>query len=117
MPTAGFQKRGTLEASNGGVLNVPQMPSTSGNIVAMSGGTVNFVNSIYFNGLNLLNSQVGGTVQATGSVLGNTKNLGQFSPLGTLVLNGSGAAVSPQLLEVMGQDLGTSQLGFIHNFN
>src|ERR1017187_5894757 len=117
LPSTGFQNTGTLEASAGGVLNVPQMPSASGNIIALAGGTVNLPSLIYFNGLNLLSSQPGGTVQVGGSILGNTHNLGQFSAMGTLVFNGSGTAASPQLLEVMGQDVGTSQLGFIHNFN
>lgn len=112
-----FQNTGTLEAANGGVLNVPLMPSTIGNIIALSGGTVNIPNTVYFNGLNLLSSQPGGTVKISGNVLGNTKNLGQFTPLDALILNGTGTATSPQLLEVMWQDFGTSQLGFIHNFN
>ncbi|HXR47355.1 MAG TPA: RHS repeat-associated core domain-containing protein [Candidatus Limnocylindrales bacterium] len=93
------------------------MPSTVGNVIALAGGTVNLQSSVYFNGLNLLSSQPGGTVQLSGSLLGNTRNLGQFTPLGTLIMNGSGTQASPQLLEVMGQDFGTSQLGFIHNFN
>ena len=63
------------------------------------------------------NDQPVGIVQVSGSVLGNTKNLGQYNPQGTVILNGSGTAATPQLLEVMGQDYGISQLGFIHNFN
>ena len=117
LPSSNFQNTGTLQASNGGVLNVPQMPSTVGNIIALAGGTVRLLNSVYFNGANLLSSQPGGTVTISGSLLGDTKNLGQFTPLGTLVLDGTNTASSPQLVEVMGQDLGTSPLGFIHNFN
>jgi hypothetical protein len=117
LPTTGFQDTGTLEAANGGVLNVPQLPSTVGNVTVFPGGTINFASSIYFNGINSLNSQAGSTIQVPGSILGNTRNLGQFSALGTTIFNGSGTASSPQLLEVMGADLGTSQLGFIHNFD
>ena len=117
LPTSGFQNSGTLQASSGGVLNVPQMPATAGNVVALAGGTINLQNSVYFNGLNLLSSQPGGTVRLAAGLLGSTRNLGQFSPLGTTVFNGSGTQGSPQVLEVMGQDFGTSQLGFIHNFN
>ena len=112
-----FQSTGTLEASDGGVLNVPLLPSTVGNVTARAGGKVIIPNTVYFNGLNRLSSELGGSVAVSGSVLGNTKNIGQFSPTGTLILNGSGTAALPQLLEVMGTDLGSSPVGFIHNFN
>jgi RHS repeat-associated protein/uncharacterized repeat protein (TIGR01451 family) len=114
--TSSFQNTGTLEASSGGILQIAQMPSTEGNVIAMAGGTVNLPTSIYFNGVNRLSSQPGSTVQISGSLLGNTRNLGQFSPMGTVIFNGSGNSSSPQLLEVMGQNFGTSPLGFIHNF-
>jgi hypothetical protein len=116
LPT-NFQSSGTLEAGSGGALDIPQLPTTVGNVTAFSGGTINFAGSVYFNGLNALDSQPGSTVQIPGSLLGDTKNLGLFNPLGTVIFDGSGTASSPQLLEVMGADLGTSQLGFIHNFN
>ena len=112
-----FVNQGVLAAANGGTLQLPQNSTSSGNILASGGGFVNFPGPLSLNGVSILSTQPGSTLQVGGSVLGSTKNLGQFSAQGTLVLNGSGTSASLQLFEVMGQDYGTSQLGFIHNFN
>ena len=112
-----FQNSGTIGAANNGTLQIPQNSLNQGNIAALSGGFVNIPATLYLNGFNYINSQPGSTIQTTAGLIGNTVNLGQFIPLGTSTFNGSGTAASPQLLEVMGRDLETSQLGFIHNFN
>ena len=116
LPTE-FQSTGTLGSGQWRSIEcVPQLPSTSGNIVALAGGTV-VIPTYLPQRANYLSSQVGGVVEISGSLLGNTMNLGQYEPLGATILNGSGTASSPQLLDVMGADEGTSQLGCIHNFN
>ena len=51
-----------------------------------------------------------------GGLTGTTQNVDGFTPLGSLVLGGTGSASSPQTLEVMGQDLGNVTAGFTHNF-
>jgi RHS repeat-associated protein len=55
-------------------------------------------------------------VYLKGNILGSTRNADQYALLGTVYFEGSGTAASPQLLEVMGQDLGAETAGFTHNF-
>ena len=92
----GYTQQGTLSVANSNVVNV--------------------ASSLFLTGLGLFTIQPGGTIEVTGNVSGNTVNSGEFSALGTLTLNGSGTGSSPQFFEVMGQDFGSSPVGFIHNF-
>jgi hypothetical protein len=50
-------------------------------------------------------------VQLGGNLLGDTKDSELYAPLGTVLLNRSGTASAPQLLEAMGQDLGAVAAG------
>jgi YD repeat-containing protein len=52
----------------------------------------------------------------SGNLLGSTTNADQFSPLGTVLLDGPSTAGAPQQLEVMSQDLGAVAAGFQNNF-
>ncbi len=51
-----------------------------------------------------------------GNLIGGTQNADQFAPDGNVLLNGSGTVTTPQLLEVMSQDLGNVVAGFQNNF-
>ena len=68
------------------------------------------------NGSNRLSSNAAGTITIAGNLLGNVQNPVLYTPQSTLILNGSGTAASPQLLEVMGRDIGLDPSGFTHNF-
>ena len=48
---------------------------------------------------------------------GTTRNADLFKPLGSLSIQGPGSAASPELLEVMSQDLGSDLAGFQGNFH
>src|ERR1035441_6716486 len=55
--------------------------------------------------------QAGGTLQLGGDLLGNTRNVGQWLPQGTLSFT-SGA----HQMEAMSLDLGNVPNGYVHNF-
>lgn len=117
LPAGEFQNSGTLEATNGGALQVPPSPSIFGEVIALAGGVVSIPDPVYLDGLDFLSSQPGGTILLAGNVLGTTTNSAQFTPLGSTILNGPGTAASPQELEVMSADLGAAQAGFEQNFD
>jgi len=110
--------QGTISSDSGGIILVNAQGFTDqGTIEAGNGDVLSLGTSIFISTLSPVSIQSGGTIDVGGSLLGNTVSPGQFNELGTLILNGAGTASSPQLLEVMGQDFGTSQVGFIHNFS
>ena len=59
-----------------------------------------------FNGQQFLAVQPSASISIPSDLVATTTNADLFKPLGGVVLNGSGTASNPQLLEVMGQDLG-----------
>jgi RHS repeat-associated protein len=71
---------------------------------------------VRLDGLNRLASGLGSSLNISSSLLGDTRNADLYSPQGTLRLDGFGTEASPQLLEVMGHDLGTDAAGFRRNF-
>ena len=107
---------GRLQAGPGTLLVQPQYASSDGNADLLADGTLDFNGSLIFNGAYRLTAQPNTTVLLSGSLLGHTRNNGQFNAQGALVLDGSGSAGSPQLLEVMSRDMGLQPAGFIHNF-
>ena len=52
------------------------------------------------------------TLAVAGSLLGKTRVASNFLPQGRVLLNGVGTSATPQLLEVMGADLGAVASGF-----
>ncbi len=55
------------------------------------------------------------TLSITGSLLGKTQTAANYLPLGRVLFNGNGTSAKPQLLEVMGRDLGATSAGFATN--
>ena len=55
-------------------------------------------------------------MQFHGKFLGNTTTVAVSNPQGNTLFNGSGTAISPQLLEGMSDDLGNVPAGFVNNF-
>ena len=62
-----------------------------------------------------MTSQAGGAITVTGSLTGDTQDADLYNPLGEVVLNG-GTSSSPDDLEAMSQDLGSTPDGFTNNF-
>jgi len=91
--------QGTISADvSGGTLIIHgQTVNNQGTIAVVNGNLVSIVGSIDLSGLAVLNIELGGTMQVSGSVSGNTANAAQFVASGSLILNGSGTSSSPQL--------------------
>ncbi len=106
---------GTLLAAGGGTLDIDGTLTNTGLINADS-GTIAIAGGVSMNASAQLNTAVGSSLSLTGNLLGNTTNAAGFTPSGTTLLDGSGSANSPQLLEVMSEDLGDVAAGFTNNF-
>ena len=112
-----FNNLGTLKKSQGsGTTTFNLALTNSGNVEVDSGTLALTGSSVTVNGYGSLATQPAATLSITGNLLGSTQQADLFSPEGTLLLNGSGNASSPQLLEVMSQDLGNVESGFTNNF-
>ncbi|MGA2499470.1 MAG: RHS repeat-associated core domain-containing protein, partial [Tepidisphaeraceae bacterium] len=106
---------GTLLASNGGTLSVNGL-TNSGTVNAITGGTVTVNGDLVVTGSGIIQGQASGTISVKGSLLGDTQNADLYAARSAIMFNGSGTTASPQLLEVMGGDLGAVPDGFQHNF-
>ena len=78
--------------------------------------TVNIQGGLTINGQGALSVGPGSTLEVSGNLLGNTTNAAAFNVPGAVMLDGDGTSSSPQLLEVMSQDLGNIAAGFDQNF-
>jgi hypothetical protein len=87
-----------------------------GSILLDNGASIDLNGSVILDGMNFLTSQPSATINISGDLLGGTLNANQYVPQGTTCLDGSGNATSPQLLELMGKDLGAVPAGFTRNF-
>ena len=108
---------GTLEA-NGGDLSTGGSALVSTGILAADGtSTLNLGNSsVTINSPGALVVQPSATVNAAGSLLGNTTDVDLNQIQGTVNLDGSGTSTIPQFLEAMSNDLGNVSAGFLDNF-
>ena len=133
-----FTNAGILEESAGTGSSTISLPVTNtGTITVNSGtlalsggesgsGTVQINNSatlsdssgnLEFDGSQYLAMSSSSTLDVAGDLIGSTTNIADFSPAGTVVLDGSGSASTPQTLEAMSQDLGNVAQGFQNNFD
>ncbi|KPJ58544.1 MAG: hypothetical protein AMJ46_14050, partial [Latescibacteria bacterium DG_63] len=87
-----------------------------GILEAYTGGTLSIRTPVATDGLGLMKSTATGTVEITSNLLGTTQNADQYDFQGALRVAGSGTIGTPQLFEVMGQDLGPASSGFSLNF-
>ena len=102
---------GTSLAGNGAV-TINGGAFTNQGSIAMSGGATLRVNaSVTFADPEALSMQVGDTLQLGGDLLGNTRNVGQWLPNGTLSFT-AGA----HQLEAMSFDFGNVPNGYTQNF-
>src|SRR5262249_21761501 len=84
-------------------------------LVEVDSATLRF-GDLPVNGSGILLGQPGTTLQVDGNLTGTTQNAAQFAPQGTVLFNGFRPSNTPQLLEVMSQDLGNTPSGQFHNF-
>jgi RHS repeat-associated protein len=104
---------GTISCDvNGGTIYLTgQLFTDSGSMKVSSGTTLTLNSGVSISDPGFINSQLGGTLNLGGSLLGNTHNSSQYSPQGNLVFT-SGT----DSLEAMSQDLGNVAAGYVNNF-
>ena len=98
----------TVGTSLGGVTN-------QGALAATNGGNLTIVGPLTNSGTATLTEATSSTIRLSGSVTGNTTNIGLYKMSGTTILNGSGTSTNPQLLEVLSPDLGNLTTAFSGN--
>jgi hypothetical protein len=103
---------GTIEKTGGTGTSALDLPFANTGVVQVQSGTLQLTTGLSLNGTSVLRSSAAGMLSVPGNLLGNTHNARGFTPLGTVLLTGSG----PQLLEVMSQDRGKKAAGFARNF-
>jgi hypothetical protein len=87
-----------------------------GTVGAVNGATLLVNEPFTIDNLGRIVGRASGVVSVWGNLLGDTRNADQYAPLSEVRFDGFGTAISPQLLEVMGQDLGAVSAGFSRNF-
>ncbi|MEI7902427.1 MAG: DUF6531 domain-containing protein, partial [bacterium] len=109
---------GTMAAaSNGASLTIyATNVLNTGGIELANGTRLDIKGSLTMDTSGALASQSSGMLTVSNNLLGSTINANQYAPQGTVLMNGSGTLLAPQLLEAMGQDLGTNSMGFTRNF-
>ena len=82
-----------------------------GTLQIFAGCTLNAETALELNDPTALITEPGATFQVSSNLLGNTRNVNQYTPEGTLLFT-SGS----HLLEAMSQDLGNLPTGYVNNF-
>ena len=118
-PQDSIINQGTIDADAAGQTIAVNSNGTFTNqgTLSATGGTLVVDSSVAVNGSGLLASTAGNTISVIGNLLGNTQDASLYTPQGTLLLNGSGTAANPQLLEVMGRDVWVDASGYTNNFD
>ena len=111
-----FVNLGTLSVAGVSLAINTSAFTNKGVLAPGSGGTLDFNGSFRIDDPGILASGAGGVITITGNLLGDTRNANLYAPLGTVRFDGSGTAIAPQQLEVMGRDLGSVAAGFTRNF-
>ncbi len=116
--TGTFVNAGTLSKTGGtatSFIGVTFNNTGDGAVEALT-GNLSLNNGLVVNGMGFINTAASASITLAGGLTGSTRNVTNFTPLGSLVLGGSGTASAPDSLEVMGQDLGNVPAGFANNF-
>jgi len=115
-----FQNEGTL-AQSAAVAGTSSISATYKNLglgsISVQGGSLSINGGVVLGTSGYIASALTATLLLSGGVTGTTGNVSLFRPLGSLTIQGPGSASSPQLLEVMSQDLGNELAGFQGNFH
>ena len=111
-----FINRGTINVSGASVAINTDAFVNEGVLSSQSGGVFDFNGSFQNNALGILAGATNGTFTISGDLLGSTANADQYAPLAVVRFDGTGTAIDPQQLEVMGSDQGAVPAGFTDNF-
>ena len=114
--SATFNNQGTLTKSTGSGTSISAVLNNTGNLEVDAGALTLTSGSINIDGNSFFVSQASTTLALTGNLLSTTNLQSNFNPLGTVLLDGSGTASTPQQFEAMSDDLGAVAAGFINNF-
>jgi hypothetical protein len=106
---------GAINAA-GGAISFGDSLTNSGLISARSGATLRVAGDLTVNGSGIIAGQPSGLLDVRGSLLGDTRNADHYAPRAGVLFDGAGTPDSPQLLEVMSEDLGNDAAGLAHNF-
>ena len=110
-----FSNQGTVTAVDGTLIankltgNLGRTQTINGTLVLNGNAIVDSQDSI--------TSFITGTISISGDLTGDTTLSPYFDPAGITRFSGSGSVTAPQLLEVMGADLGDVPAGYSDNFN
>jgi RHS repeat-associated protein len=113
---ASFVNAGTYTKTINSTTTTISIPMTNTGVIDIQVGSLTIQSNLTVNGSGIITGQPFGDVAVTGNLTGTTGNAQLYSPLAAVLFNGSGTSTTPQLLEVMSQDLGAVSTGFIHNF-
>ncbi|MBI1915416.1 MAG: hypothetical protein HYS12_11870 [Planctomycetes bacterium] len=91
-------------------------PVQNDGTLAATAGALKVNGPLTIDGAGVLASWSSATVTVGGQLLGSTRNADRYDPQGMVRLDGPGTATQPQLLEVMGRDLGPDPTAFPPNF-
>lgn len=87
-----------------------------GSISAPNGETLALLSPISINGQGILSTGSSDAVNLEGNLLGTTTAIATSALQGAITIDGEGTSSSPQLLEAMSNDLGSTAAGFSNNF-
>ena len=109
--------QGTVNVSGGGnVVIGGNQVTLGGSVSATNGSKITVSGPLTIAAQASLHESADSTIQFNNNVLSPATNPTQFDVPGTVVLAGSGTSVSPELLEALSQDRGTSANAFSNNF-
>ena len=113
----GFTNQGTLSAASGEALGISNLGGSLG-IAALAGaGSSLTISGLVNLGTNdILDTQSGTTLSVSGDLLSAAALPVQYTPRGTVILDGQGTAGLPQLLGAMSADRGNTPAAFENNF-
>jgi len=99
---------GAQIVADGGTVALNGSWTNSGVLQDVDQGVLSINSSGSINGNGILDVSSSSTATIGGSLQGNTQDADRFTSSGTVSFNGAGTAAAPQLLEAMGQDLGSN---------
>src|SRR5262249_49805077 len=103
----------TLSLGGGGIgktlAGFKALSATAGAGLAVRG-------SLQVDGTSSVTVSPGSSLSIAGNLVGAIQNPAQFAIRGAVTFNGIGTAAAPQLLEVMGRDLGNVPTAYVENF-
>ncbi|MBI2875410.1 MAG: cadherin-like domain-containing protein [Candidatus Tectomicrobia bacterium] len=112
--------QGMIEADRSGFwlegLTISNGLTNTGTVGAVNGATLRVNGPFTVDNLGQIVGRASGVVSVRENMLGDTRNADRYAPLSEVRFDGSGTVVSPQLMEVMGKDLGAVSEGFSRNF-